>query len=298
MNADAPSPITLPSALARQTRFVRLAADATGRPGIPALLAHPDWSTPCPTVIWLHGRTVSKELDNGRYLRFLRAGIATCAIDLPGHGERFDPAFHTRAATLDLVALGVAEIDRIVAALAERAFAGVFDASRLALGGMSAGGMITLRRLCDPHPFRCACIEGAAGNLEMLFSGSALPPHARPERIHTPERVAPLDPIRHLATWRPIPLLALHSEADEIVPLACITTFADALRAHYAALGLGDSPGSGEGVDGGSVPSSAAAPPVVLHTWPTTGAPREHNGFGRVAAEAKTIQLAFLQQHL
>ncbi len=279
MNPALPSPITLPAALARQTRFVRLAADAEGGAGIPALLAHPDWSTPCPTVIWLHGRTVSKELDNGRYLRFLRAGIATCAIDLPGHGERLDPAFHTRAATLDLVALGIAEIDRIVAALAGAAFAGVFDASRLALGGMSAGGMITLRRLCDEHPFRCACIEGAAGNLEMLCSGSALPLESRPPRIHPPERVEPLDPSRHLASWRPIPLLALHSEADDVVPLACITTFADSLRAHYAA-------------------SGAADVPVVVHTWPSTGAPREHNGFGRVAAEAKTIQLAFLQQHL
>jgi len=34
----------------------------------------------------MHGRTANKELDPGRYLRLIRAGIAVCAIDLPGHG--------------------------------------------------------------------------------------------------------------------------------------------------------------------------------------------------------------------
>ena len=269
----APTRVALPSALQRQTRFVRLAEH------IPALVAHPDWSTPCPTVIWLHGRTVNKELDNGRYLRWLRAGLATCAIDLPGHGERLDAQMHSAASTVDLVARGVAEVDSIVAALAGPEHSGVFDASRLALGGMSAGGMITLRRLCDPHRFKCAVVEGTGGDLELLYSGRARPEHQRLPRVHPPERVAPIDPMQHLDTWRPIPLHAMHSEADQLVPVACIRSFIEALRARYAALGV-------------------STMPAELHTWPETGAPLEHNGFGRVAAEAKTLQLAFLQQHL
>jgi len=72
----------LPSSLASRAKSVRFG-------DVPALLAHPDWETPAPVVLWMHGRTVSKELDPGRYLRWVRAGIAACAVDLPGHGERF-----------------------------------------------------------------------------------------------------------------------------------------------------------------------------------------------------------------
>ena len=65
-----------------------------GRAKVPAMLSHPDWRTPRPTVLWMHGRTVSKEIDNGRFLRFVRAGIASVSLDLPGHGERLDASKH------------------------------------------------------------------------------------------------------------------------------------------------------------------------------------------------------------
>ncbi|MBL0922647.1 MAG: hypothetical protein IBJ10_11050 [Phycisphaerales bacterium] len=82
--------------------------------------------------------------------------------------------------------------------------------------------------------------------------------------------------MRHIEGWRPIPLLALHSEADEWVPVAAIRSFAEALRSRYARLG-------------------ARPDQVVLTTWPTTGAPAEHAGFGRVANDAKNAQVEFLQ---
>ena len=76
----------MPSMLKKQARWERI-----GNNAIPALIAHPDWDSvePVPFVIWMHGRTVSKELDPGRYLRWIRAGFGVCAVDLPGHGERF-----------------------------------------------------------------------------------------------------------------------------------------------------------------------------------------------------------------
>jgi alpha-beta hydrolase superfamily lysophospholipase len=264
-----PSAFKLPSALARQTRFERL-----GPTRAPALLAHPDWTSPAPTVIWLHGRTVTKELDNGRYLRWIRAGIAACAIDLPGHGEREGPRLHGPTTTLDLLSQAIPEVDHIVAALADPRWNGAFDTSRLALGGMSAGGMIALRRLCDDHPFVCAAVEGTAGNLSLLYTGSN-------SRVasHAPDRIAALDPMRHLDTWRPIPLLALHSESDQVVPVAAIRTFIEALRDRYRAQG-------------------ADPAQIDLTTWPTTGAPEEHSGFGLAANDAKNKQLEFLARCL
>jgi len=266
-----PNLASLSNSLRSHTRFARL-----GPTAIPALFVHPDWASTAPTLLWLHGRTVSKELDNGRYLRLLRAGIASCAIDLPGHGERLDHRLQQPAAVPELLQRGIAEIDTLLAALASPPFDGLFDPARLALGGMSAGGMATLRRLCDDHPFRCACVEAAAGSLECLYA----PSDGRPWPVrHPPDRVARLDPLRHLGAWRPVPLLALHSEADRLVPVRCVRVFIDELRRRYAAAG-----------------ADPAA--VELVTWPETGAPDEHSGFGRVSNDAKNIQTAFLVRHL
>lgn len=262
---------SLPRALAAQTKFMTLA-------GVPALVAHPDWSRPAPLVIWMHGRTVNKELDPGRYLRWIRAGIAACALDLPGHGERLEPEMHTPARTLDVVEQMVGEIDGVIAALRGRPEAACLDFSRLAIGGMSAGGMATLRRLCDPHPFVAACVEATCGDFTRLYdpsSGSARPWVSE----HGAERIAALDPARRLTGWRPIPLLALHSEGDEWVPWGAQRGFLERMGAHYAERG-------------------AARGLIEVKTWSETGAPFEHAGFGKFGPEAKTVQTEFLVRAL
>ncbi|MFM9996218.1 MAG: alpha/beta hydrolase family protein [Phycisphaerales bacterium] len=284
-----------PAYLAERSRSVRLAGD------IPALLAHPDWSSPAPVVLWMHGRTANKELDPGRYLRWVRAGIAACAIDLPGHGERLEAGMDAPARTLDVLERVVAEIDMVVAALvgrgeveavgiggtpvpragvgevglAETIRAGLFDTTRMAIGGMSAGGMATLRRLCDPHPFRCAAVECTTGALRTLYFGAG----AQWSVKHDPERVARIDPSAHLEAWRPIPLLAMHNELDRVVPIAAAMEFVDLLRARYRR--AGESPDD-----------------VEFVVWPESGAPDEHAGFGRHSNDAKNRQLEFLRRHL
>lgn len=270
-----------PEALARQARTLRLGSEA-----IPALLVHPDWTTPAPTVLWLHGRTASKETDPGRYLRWMRAGLAVCAPDLPGHGERPGAHFQQPQHTIDLLARTIPEIDQMLEALADPALGsavgvptptpeGLFDLDQLAVGGMSAGGVAVLRRLCDEHPFVCAIVEGTTGCLEALLSAAGLSPQTPPGHA----RLVDLDPVEHLGTWRPIPLLALHSEADRVVPVASMRRFIERLQRHYADLG--------------------ADPAMVQFiTWPRTGAPEEHVGFGARSNEAKNIQTAFLRRHL
>ena len=263
-----------PRDLAGRTRQVRFGE-------IPALLAHPDWTNPAPTVLWLHGRTVNKELDPGRYLRWIRAGLAACAIDLPGHGERFDAALQRPEGSLGVLEQAVGEIDRIVESLADPAHGGMFDLHRLGIGGMSLGGMAVLRRLCDEHPFACASVEGTTGWLEGLyFPEKVRLPRAGPWVVaHDPARVKALDPMAHLEGFGPIPLLALHSEADQMVPFASMSRFIDRLREHSRQRG--------------------ADPSLIeLRTWPTTGAPQEHVGFGRFSNDAKNAQTEFLRKHL
>jgi fermentation-respiration switch protein FrsA (DUF1100 family) len=243
---------------------------------IPALLAHPDWKTPTPVVLWLHGRTANKELDPGRYLRWIRAGIAACAIDLPGHGERRIDGMQTPDKSLELLKGAIRDIDRTLEALSGSEWSGVFDVQRLGIGGMSAGGMATLRRLCDPHPFRCVSVEATTGSLAELYH----PNSGRKWLVdHPTDRVAGLDAMAHLEEWRPIPLLALHSEADRLIPIAGQLRFIEALRQRYASAGADPSQ-------------------VELITWPETGAPDEHIGFGRVSNDAKNAQTSFFARHL
>lgn len=274
-----------PRALATQARLTSL-----GPSNIPALLAHPDWSTRVPIVIWFHGRTANKELDPGRYLRWIRAGFAACAIDLPGHGERFDAAFQTPDHTLDIIETGSREIDEIIDALNAPEYASVFDTSRMGIGGMSAGGMVTLARLCEPHPFLCSSVEATTGFLSALYfpHKHGIPadrdPGADSDRFRTESlddrfRIDRLDPIDHLENWRPIPLLAIHSESDKIVPFIGMSRFLRALRDRYEAVG-------------------ADATLVQDLTWPSTGAPEEHIGFGIKSNYAKNVQAEFFRKNL
>lgn len=265
----------MPRALRERVRTERL-----GPTEVPALLAHPDWSSPAPVVLWMHGRTVNKELDAGRYHRWVRAGIAACSIDLPGHGERFDERYHDPARTPDLLSEVLGEIDAVLAALTDARFEGVFDPERVAIGGMSAGGMAALRRLCDPHGFVCAAVEGTTGFLSELYHPSDAQSPGRPWPVdHAPEDIRPLDPIEHLEGWAPLPLLALHAEGDEVVPFRTQALFLEQLRDRYAAAG-------------------ADTAQIELMTWRDTGAPREHAGFGRYGNDAKNAQVDFLRRHL
>ncbi|MBL4591356.1 MAG: alpha/beta fold hydrolase, partial [Phycisphaerales bacterium] len=232
--------------------------------GVPALVARPKGEELTPVVIWMHGRTVYKELDPGRYQRWVRAGIAAVALDLPGHGQRFDPVFQQPTKTLEVIEQGANEINGVLVAMREM---GGFDMDRVAIGGMSAGGMVTLHRLCSPHRFVAACLEGTTGNLHDLY----FPPEnerGRPWPVtHDPEDVRRVDPMSHLAAFRPIPVLALHNEGDAMVPISTQRVFLDRLREHYA--------------DEGADPAM-----IELHTFTDTGAPAEHAGFGRFANEA------------
>ncbi|MCA8920218.1 MAG: alpha/beta fold hydrolase [Planctomycetes bacterium] len=248
-----------PRSLRERCRLLRLGP-------APALVVHPDGERPAPTLVWLHGRTANKELDSARYQRLVRAGVAVVALDLPGHGERADEGLSEPGALGALLAQARAELDPVLEAI-EPALGPAVDLSRLALGGMSAGGMVALRRLCEPHPFVAVAVEGTTGDFAAVG-----------ESRYAPAVEAGLSPAEHLAGWRPIPFLALHSEADRVVPVGSMRRFVERLRAHCAALGS-DSP-------------------VRLETWPETGAPEEHLGFGRRAADARRLHVEFLTRHL
>lgn len=255
-----PQPIDeLPRSLVSQARWETIAGT------IPALLAHPDWTGPAPVLLWMHGRTSRKEVDPGRYLRLIRAGIAVCAVDLPGHGERLDPGLQEPGRGLHVVRRMIDEIDPIFADLAGRP---EFDTANAAIGGISAGGMATLARLCHPHEYRCAAVEATSGAWAQqrdraMFAGVD-------QRL-----VEEIDPLSNLDGWREIPMLLLHARYDEWMALSGQSAFVEALRSRYRDPSL-----------------------IELVVYERTGAAHEHVGFGRMSADAKNRQTAFLRRCL
>ncbi len=246
----------LPTSLRRKARWERLGS-------VPVMIVQPPGGPHFPGVLWMHGRTVSKELDPGRYLRWMRAGIGACAVDLPGHGERYDETLLEPDRTLDVVVQMLGEIDGIVEALP--AFG--FDPARLGIGGVSAGGMAALVRLCDEHEFTCTSVEATSGSWQHQSH--------RPMFVGREEEARHYDPMQHLDTWREIPFQALHAIHDEWMGIEGQRAFVEALKARYAD------------------PST-----VELVEFGRTGAPHEHVGFGRQAAVAKNRQAEFFAQWL
>lgn len=254
----------LPSSLRKCARWERLG----GACDIPALLVHPTWNAndpPAPVVIWMHGRTVNKETDPGRYLRWLRAGMGACAVDLPGHGERFDETLQQPHRTFEVLTQMLDEIDVIVEALGDLA---VFDMNRSAIGGMSAGGMTALARLCSDHPFVCASVEATSGSWAYQRDRAMFADRDWSE-------AAAINPIDHLESWREIPFQAIHARHDESISFEGQAGFIAALRAHYADPEL-----------------------IEFVEYDHTGAPFEHAGFGRMAADAKNRQRDFFARCL
>lgn len=272
--------VELPKSLASSALTTRLAQSTTpySDGGPPALLTHPEdgWfdegasPTPAPVVLWFHGRTVCKELDAGRYLRWKRMGIAGCAIDLPGHGERKgDQSLREPGSTMLLAEQAAREVDLILDALLEPRFNNAFDLSRIAIGGMSAGGMVSLTRVCSlglEDRFRAVVLEATTGDFSSMPWGV------------DPQRVAAINPMAHIASMPTVPICAVHSKLDQVVPYEGQAGFLDAVSAEYAQRG--------------------SETPVELLTWKETGAAEEHMGFGKHTNDTKNFENEFLKRWL
>ena len=231
---------------------------------VPALVMSRD-ETPRPFLLWMHGRTANKELDPGRYLRFVRRGINVCAVDLPGHGERFAKSMQEAEGAFRIVQQMSAEIDGVMRSLRNNPS---FDHRRAAIGGMSAGGMAVIGRLIHQHPFKAAILEATMGQWRSQRH------HAMFNQLTDPQ-FNELNPADHLDNWQEIPLLAFHARHDQWVPYAAQNEFISRLKQKYA------------------TPDQ-----IEFVTFDHTGAPKEHVGFGRESAFVKEIQVDFLARVL
>jgi fermentation-respiration switch protein FrsA (DUF1100 family) len=91
----------------------------------------------------------------------------------------------------------------------------------------------------------------------------------------TPASIRRLDPMANLRNWREIPLQAFHSRLDEWVTFEGQAAFIGAIRRRYHDLSR-----------------------IEFIVYDETGAPFEHAGFGKHAADAKEKQRDFYSRHL
>jgi predicted peptidase len=239
-------------------------AEETNIGEVPCLLVR-DTLEPSPFIIWIHGRTADKELDPGRYLRYVRKGINVCAVDLPGHGARFEDHLQDARHSIEVVLKMASEIDSVLMVLDEL---GGFDLKKAAIGGMSAGGMAVIQRLLEPHHFSVAVLEATVGNLEPMRDLPLC------EGLSDAELHA-INPIEHLDGWSDIPIIAFHSRHDSWIPILGQESFITALKEQYA-----------------------NPEKVEFISFDRTGAPYEHIGFGRESAFVKEVQVEFVAKHL
>ena len=231
---------------------------------VPCLLVRGS-NEPRPFILWIHGRTADKELDSGRYLRYVRRGINVCAVDLPGHGARFDETLQEARRSLEVVLQMASEIDSVLDGLGEL---GGVNLGSSAIGGMSAGGMAAIHRLLQPHHFRAAVLEATAGNLDAMRD-LPLCDGLGAKEFHA------INPMEHLDRWRDIPVIAFHSRHDEWIPYDGQKTFIDGLK------------------DMCKHPEQ-----IEFVSFDRTGAPYEHVGFGRESALVKEVQVEFIAKYL
>ncbi len=194
---------------------------------------------PFPTVVLVHGGPYSRfaddfQLSSGRPSgQWLAAG--GYAVFLPnarggvGHGNDFALSVAGR--------VGLEDWEDILAGLDLLIEAGVADPERLGIGGWSQGGFMTAWAVGQTERFRCGVMGAGVSDWGMMVAQSDLPTFEAGlggstgwEGIgpHQHDRVSPISFVHRVKT----PVLILHGERDERVPVSQAQFFARGLR-HY-----------------------------------------------------------------
>ena len=183
----------------------------------PALIARPSAARlPLPTVLWFHGFTAGKATHRPELTMLAEAGFLAVGLDAAGHGERrpadFDALFggtddENEQTFYSLVAETVVEVPGIFDLLCAE---GVADEARLAVAGVSMGGMITY---------------GATAADPRIRAAVAL--------LASPEWPHPASPHQEIDRFFPTALLSITAGRDETVPAAAARAFHTDLEARY-----------------------------------------------------------------
>jgi dipeptidyl aminopeptidase/acylaminoacyl peptidase len=219
-----------------QESFRWTAPDGLELDGVLVLPPNAPKDMPLPTIMLVHGGPY------GRWGRNFNVGwsnwaqwlaLAGYAIIMPnprggkGHGDTFATAAQGRVGFEDF-----GDVMAMVDAAIER---GIADPDRLAIGGWSQGGYMSAWAVTQTDRFKAAIIGAGVTDWGMMVATSDLPQFERelggsaPWEGAGPHAHAQNSPIS-FAQKTTTPVLILHGERDERVPLSQAVVFHRALR--------------------------------------------------------------------
>ncbi len=216
---------------------------------------HAEGDGPWPTVVLPHGGPYGRS-GRGRHLRPLDWGAwladAGYAVLMPnyrggqGHGQAF--AASVRGA------IGGAEWHDVLAAVDAAVERGIADPDRLGIGGWSQGGYLTAWAATQTDRFRAGVVGAGVTDWAMLALTndvprfeSALAGGGEPTDEAARRQCDAHSPIAHVAAIT-TPLLIVHGERDERVPVTQATALHRALRHRDVPVELVTYPREGHGV--------------------------------------------------
>ena len=223
----------------RQEPFTWTAPDGLALDGL--LVRPPDAPPdhPLPTVVLVHGGPYGR-WEPGCHLHWFDwaqwLALAGYAVLMPnirgglGHGEPF-----AAAARADV---GGADWRDVLAAVDAAVERGIADPDRLGIGGWSQGGFMSAWAVTQTRRFKAAVAGAGPTDWGMMVLTSDMPGFERelggsapwdapePHGLHHHATLSPITFARNVAT----PVLILHGEKDERVPLSQATGFHRALR--------------------------------------------------------------------
>lgn len=173
---------------------------------VPAiLLAPPKADRPAPAALLLHGFNLRKEhMVSAIGGELLSRGIASLALDLPLHGERFVGALKPPRSPLEMLHRWRAAQQECRLALESLASHPDLDRWKLSIVGYSLGAFLGLKVAADLSELR-ALVLAAGGDI--------------PDYVPFATMIRTLaDPIRWVRNLRGRPLLMMHGRQDTIMP--------------------------------------------------------------------------------
>ncbi len=193
---------------------------------------------PLPLIVHVHGGPYWR-YGHGFYLGWSSwaqwLALAGYAVLMPnyrggqGHGERFAATARGN--------VGPGDFPDVLAAVDAAIARGIADPERMAIGGWSQGGFMSAWAVTQTHRFKAAIMGAGVSDWGMMTLTSDLPGFemalggSAPWDGAGPHRHAALSPISFAASVQ-TPVLILHGEKDERVPLSQAIGFHRALRRH------------------------------------------------------------------
>lgn len=179
------------------------------------------------SVILVHGLGGNKDQLGMLAVMLAQKGYVALCIDAAGHGDR--PKYITTKDNAlavgpfrSMIAQTVQDLRCAVDVLAVRKD---IDTGRIGYVGASLGGIIGSRFLADEPRVACATILAAGGNLGQLLATSQI---EGAKKLRAGKKIDPIavqkelndvDPAKHIGRAKARPMLYLHGDKDDVVPV-------------------------------------------------------------------------------